>query len=430
MYLEHFGFDRRPFEAGSVTDFFTAAPGVDQDLERLRAALTARGAVAVVTGGPGVGKTAMLEAALAPMAEQFVIGRSDARHAEPTALLSLVLAEFGIDYYDHDDARCLREFRQLCRDARQSDRQVLILLDINALSSATARQILRLTLNGGDPAAPPSIVLQGPHRLHQLMNVPGMIQLRQRLAFRYRVNALTAEKTNAYIRHQVSLAGGNADKLLDDGTVAAMHGYVIGVPRLINLLMDATLSEACVRGEDRITASMIDEVAEALGWRKLTAAADKPVRPPVKTSAKANAGQPRVAVPGTPKPLVSTSPSQPAAATAPPVQKLEEPKSDRAKPAEEPKRPATGDTLDFQLFDDFLPDKPSKDEAKEEAKEKPPEPERKDPTGMHIANMQKPGLMRLEDLDDHLAETIFTHDPEMIKAFRTAVGEKPGGDDD
>ncbi len=36
--------------------------------------------------------------------------------------------------------------------------------------------------------------------------------------------------------------------------------------------------------------------------------------------------------------------------------------------------------------------------------------------------------MRLEDLDDHLAETIFTSDPEMVKAFRTAVGEKPGGD--
>jgi hypothetical protein len=39
------------------------------------------------------------------------------------------------------------------------------------------------------------------------------------------------------------------------------------------------------------------------------------------------------------------------------------------------------------------------------------------PTGMT-------GKLRLEDLDDRLAETFFTEDPEMIEKFRKMAGEK------
>jgi hypothetical protein len=152
---------------------------------------------------------------------------------------------------------------------RTSGRQLILSLDLSVLNVELARRLLRFVHVNGEQQTPVSLILQGPHDLQQLLDVPALIQLRQRLSFRLKVRSLTLIETAAYLRHCLTASGANANELLAVNGPASVYLYVAGVPRLVNTLMDATLGEARVRQVKKIDADLIRQVAEQLGWKPI-----------------------------------------------------------------------------------------------------------------------------------------------------------------
>jgi type II secretory pathway predicted ATPase ExeA len=384
---------RRPFlQQPGDEGYFVPNPGLSSAMLRLRQAVTAPGGVAVVSGGPGVGKSAFVEKALAPVADRIQLLRVDVRSGEPDDLYDGLLVALGDDGGRPASGDALRRLRQLLA-ARTGQRPLVLSLDVPGLNVELARRVLRLVHVTVADRTPLSLVLQGPHTLHQLLDVPGMIQLRQRVGFRMKARPLSLLETAAYIRHCLAEGGQDPDAVMAVNAPASVYLFVAGVPRLINTLMDAALAEAQARQAGKVDGDLVRQVAEQLGWKPLgnrpaadgaspATAAPKPARKA--PAAPPQAARPAPAPPADPLPmgditrrLVLTRPLEPPPAPPAPALAVDAPKPAR------------------------------------EARPPPPVP-------MDASDTGATGMLRLEDLDPHFAETLFSEDSGHFKVLLDA----------
>jgi hypothetical protein len=178
------------------------------------------------------------------------------------------------------------------------------------------------------------------------------------------------------------------------------------VPRLINTLVDAALTEVFATDTKKITLSVLDVIARDLGWDKPAAPTSGrnisnrdnrisrfPSKPARTSSRPANPNVGRDAAP-----VAKVSTARPSAATKPASRNTAN-VSATAQPAHS-----------LQLEEDTTTSR-----APETTSERASPTENKTEDSSIARKM---GRMRLEDLDDQLAETFFTNDPEILKQFR------------
>jgi general secretion pathway protein A len=405
MYAGHFGFSARPFVHGPAEGFFVANPGVGQAASRIRNALTARDQIVLVTGGPGVGKSALVERAADSVEAGLTLLRADLRAIDPDELYRVVAASAGLV----SDAPLPVALHAALTHERSLNRRVALVVDVVAVNAELARRLLRLMHLAGDGGAQLNMVLQGPHTLAELLDTPALIHLRQRVTLRQRVRPLTLVETGAYVRDVLGRVTTDMDACMTSNVPAMVYLYVAGVPRLVNTLLDAAFAEACARQQSRVDGELVRQVADQLGWKPLNvpaAALAAGIKPPL----------PAATAPGKP----ANTASRPAAAQVLPSPTATLPTSDmtsrllaplvkEAKAARpEPEAPVTL----------AAPDRPVKKLADIGTSSSPGVPaiDPQDPTAT--------GMLRLEDLDDHDAESLFSEDSGHFRAL--TLSDKPG----
>ncbi|MEQ1802347.1 MAG: AAA family ATPase [Gammaproteobacteria bacterium] len=382
----------RPF---ANSPYFVANPLQANALARLRQAVTFPGGVAVLSGGPGVGKSAFVRHALAPADSDVQILPVDLRGADPGEFLDSILDGLGATSAGTPTVPVIARLREALVAQRASGRQLIVPLDVAGLNVELARRILRFVHLCDEVQAPVSLVLQGPHTLHQLLDVPGLIQLRQRLSFRLRLRPLTLLETSDYLRHCLTEAGANPDELMAVNAPASVYLYVAGVPRLVNTLMDAALGEVLARQGGRIDAELVRQVAEQLGWKPIGSRgpADLVNKPPASPTR-------RTADRVVPRPPVA----DPAPAPSPPAEPL--PASDITRRLLLSRTPVN-------------PPPPAEPVAAPVAERRAPAAESRPPppVPMDETDTDATGMLRLEDLDERFAETLFSEDSGHFKAL-------------
>ncbi|MDH3934676.1 MAG: hypothetical protein OEU62_05875, partial [Gammaproteobacteria bacterium] len=104
------------------------------------------------------------------------------------------------------------------------------------------------------------VILVGQNELRDTLRQPELVQFAQRISVDYHLQPLSAEETANYIRHRISIAGGNPD-IFSALACEAVHRYSNGVPRLINLLCDTALVYGYAEQQQQISARLIVQVA-------------------------------------------------------------------------------------------------------------------------------------------------------------------------
>jgi type II secretory pathway predicted ATPase ExeA len=145
MYAGHFGFSARPFVHGPAGRFCVANPGVAEATARLAATLSARDQVAVVTGGPGVGKSALVERAIGLAGDVDVV-RADLRATDPDELLRAVVAPAGLAAGTPLPEAVVAGFAR--RGA--PGRAMTLVVDVGTVNAELARRLLRVAHLAGD----------------------------------------------------------------------------------------------------------------------------------------------------------------------------------------------------------------------------------------------------------------------------------------
>jgi general secretion pathway protein A len=268
MYEEYFGLSCRPFDLSPDPSFLFMTPQHSRAVANIRFALMNRDSFVIVSGEIGIGKTTVLNAVLNELGRDFVTAKLTHTTLSHIELLQALLSAFGMPMYTKKKVLLLDTLREFFLQKNKEGKHVVIIVDEAQNLSAPALEELRL-LSCIDTADRKivSIALTGQRGLDDVIDSPGMAQLRQRARLRQRLEALTEEETFSYIHHRLEVAGGDSDELFEPEAVKEIHRLAFGIPRLVNTLCDTAMMSCMVEERDKIDIDTVDAVVQELRWQ-------------------------------------------------------------------------------------------------------------------------------------------------------------------
>jgi general secretion pathway protein A len=161
MYVDHFKLKARPFIDSADTDAFLPTAESEMAISRLQHILQAGDGAAVVTGGPGVGKSTLVEQAAKAVEKHSTLAHVDMRHTDASLLYQLVLLSLGAEAGDGNIADSLHRLRLATKKENEAGRKVTVVIDVNGFTAERANHILRLAHLAGETDAQLNIILLG-----------------------------------------------------------------------------------------------------------------------------------------------------------------------------------------------------------------------------------------------------------------------------
>jgi type II secretory pathway predicted ATPase ExeA len=268
MYEQHFGLTCRPFDLAPDPRFIYMTAQHSRAVANIKFALMNRDSFVIVTGEIGIGKTTILNTVLEGLGPDYVTAKLTHTTLSHIELLQALLSEFGMPIYKKKKVLLLDTLRAFFLKKHEEGKHIVIIVDEAQNLTGPALEELRL-LSCIDTADRKivSIVLTGQPNLDDLLDAPGLTQLRQRARLRQRLEALNEDETIDYLRHRLAIAGGDLDKIFEPDAVRDIHRLTQGIPRLINTLCDTALTACMVDDLPKVTLEIIDEVVHELRWQ-------------------------------------------------------------------------------------------------------------------------------------------------------------------
>jgi general secretion pathway protein A len=338
-YEPFFGLTEAPFSLAPDPRFLFASASISSALEQLAYALGRREPLIVVTGEIGTGKTLLCRAVMQRIPRETFLSIIDDPWLERDDLLKQMLEDFGV--IAKDRSRLTETTRHELVEALQAFLRSLSAIQAHAVVAIDEAQHLRpdvleqirLLSNLNDARGTLlQIILVGQPELETLLSSPELRQLQQRVSRRFHLETLNREEVRGYIDHRLLLARDGTSRApgaralaqelaewsgvrpsaeFTEDAVQAVFEISRGLPRVVNLLCDRSLEEACASGLRVVDATVIGRAAAALN-----------LGPPAAPPTPANEGAARAQQP---RPEHSFwVPAQSAARAAnPPVESLE-----------------------------------------------------------------------------------------------------------
>lgn len=261
--FEFFGLSENPFSLSPNSRFLCPTLLTENASQQLADGIRRRRGLMLLTGEVGTGKTFLLHRLLDWLTGQKMpVAWIFNSLVDPEDLLDLVLGDFGVrckSALKSDKLRTLN--RWLIERHGLGQTPVVIVDEAQGLPLDTLEEI-RLLLNLETPREKLiQIILAGQPELEERLKRYDLRQLRQRIAVRCKTAPLTLQETQAYICKHLCIAG--ADKqIFDDEASALVHAYSRGIPRVINLLCEHSLINACAAESRFVCARFVEQAAD------------------------------------------------------------------------------------------------------------------------------------------------------------------------
>lgn len=355
-YEPFFGLNEAPFSLAPDPRFLFASASLSAALEQLAYALGRREPLIVVTGEIGTGKTLLCRAVMQRIPRETFLSIIDDPLLERDDLLKQMLEDFGV--IAKDRSRLTETTRHELVEALQAFLRSLSAIQAHAVVAIDEAQHLRpdvleqirlLSNMGDDRGTLLQIILVGQPELETLLSRPELRQLQQRVSRRFHLDPLDRDEVRGYIDHRLLLARNGASRApgaeelahelsawsgvkpsaeFTEDAVQAVFEISRGLPRVVNLLCDRSLEEACAADLRVVDASMINKAAAALR-----------LGPPAATPAPANEEPPQHARQLRPEHTFWAQAQPESRAAAPPVESLETFAPAESAPADVPAAP-------------------------------------------------------------------------------------------
>jgi len=262
MYRSFFGLRAIPFRASPDPRFLCMTPQIREALACLQYGIAERKGFVVMTGEVGTGKTTLLKSVLGwfprdRVSTAFVFNpRLDALD-----FLEFVLTDFGIPFKERTKSGMLLQLnRWLIERYREHKLCVIVVDEAQNLSLDLLEEIRLLTNLETSSEKLLQIVLSGQPELEDMLRLPSLRQLRQRISLWCRTEPLTTEETQAYIAERLRIAGASQPVLLPEA-VQLVHRYSRGIPRVINLICEHAMIDAYAEQIKPIPARIVESVS-------------------------------------------------------------------------------------------------------------------------------------------------------------------------
>ena len=268
MYEEFFKLACRPFDLAPDPKFIYMTDQHARAVANVRFALINHDSFVIITGEIGIGKTTILNTVMEDLGPDYVTAKLVHTTLSHIELLQALLSEFGMPNYRKKKVMLLDTLRTFFLEQHRNGKHVVIIVDeAQNLSSSALEELRLLSCIDTSDRRIVSIVLTGQPSLDDLLDAPGLTQLRQRARLRQRLDAMVEAETLEYVKHRLQIAGGNADEIFEPETLREIHRLTSGIPRLINTLCDTALTACMVEDQHRVDLEIIDNVVHELRWQ-------------------------------------------------------------------------------------------------------------------------------------------------------------------
>jgi type II secretory pathway predicted ATPase ExeA len=249
----------RAFPACPQVGRYFPAASIEDARRRISRAIDRGDGPCLVVGGPGTGKSLLLQVLAAQYHEQFdVVLLACAPLCTRRALLQAILFELGLPYRVSGEGELRLSLLDHLLSANECPSGLLLLVDEAQSLSPSLLDELRVMTNlvrGGAPRV--RLVLAGAGALEESFAHAELESFSQRLSTRCYLAPMTRNETSQFIRAQIDASGGDPDELVVGDASGAVFEATDGVPRLVNQLCDRALVMADAQNLARIDRDLI-----------------------------------------------------------------------------------------------------------------------------------------------------------------------------
>jgi general secretion pathway protein A len=266
MYLQHFGLTKSPFSLTPDPIFLFLTAKHREALAGLLFAVTERKGFMVLTGDAGTGKTTLVRKLLLSIpvtcAQFSVIVNPALTRSE---FLESVLMDFGEQEVPSSKALRLSLFKNLLLKAyREGKTSVLVIDEAHLLTGELIEEVRLLSNFETSEQKLLQILLVGQNELTSVLRLESMRQVRQRVAIRMHIDPLAAHEVKRYLQTRWARAAAQVALPFSDDAMELVANASAGIPRVVNVICDAALVNACGAGIRNIGVRQVEEVLQDL----------------------------------------------------------------------------------------------------------------------------------------------------------------------
>ncbi|MDZ7748257.1 MAG: AAA family ATPase [Halofilum sp. (in: g-proteobacteria)] len=217
---------------------FFCDSGHREALNTLRGALDSGEGFIRVSGEVGTGKTMLCRTFMKGLRDDEQVVYIPNPHLMPTMLRLAVARELGVPADSQLDQNLLlmRIQERLIELARAGKRVIVCLDEAQAMPDETLEALRLLTNLETERSKLLQVVLFGQPELEDKLAKPELRQVRQRIAWSYRLTPYDRDELEAYVEHRLRTAGYRGDPLFTPAALDALDSASGGIPRLINVI--------------------------------------------------------------------------------------------------------------------------------------------------------------------------------------------------
>ncbi|HTC46693.1 MAG TPA: AAA family ATPase [Candidatus Aquilonibacter sp.] len=265
MYKAFYNLKRNPFEITPDPSFLFPTRRHNEALAALYYGVRRHKGFVVLTGEVGTGKTLLLRCLL-----QLLKQSDDVKYAyvfngrlSPLEFLQYIAGDLGLPTAGKNKSDLLLQLAgYVVRRGEKKLTTVLVVDEAHHLSTDILEEIRLLTNLETADAKLLQILLVGQPELDEKLDSVDLRQLKQRIALRSHLASLDLNETKGYIERRLQLAGSpEPAEIFPHETVAAIHRYSRGIPRLINTICENALVAAYARQLKSVTEEIIEGIA-------------------------------------------------------------------------------------------------------------------------------------------------------------------------
>jgi len=272
MYEAYFGLQENPFTLSPDPRYLYLSAQHREALNCLIYGVGEKKGFMVVTGGIGTGKTTLCRALLAGLDGTTASALIFNPALSDIELLKTINQEFGIKMVGRGTKKRyldgLNTF--LMKNFAAGKNAILLIDEAQNLSHSVLEQIRMLSNLETVREKLIQIILLGQPELRQLLALPSLRQLNERITVRYDLKPLAREDVRRYIEHRLLMAGGETNGVFTAGSHALIARLSRGIPRRINAICDRALLIAYGRDLKTVDRRLIRAAIRDIGPGYLT----------------------------------------------------------------------------------------------------------------------------------------------------------------
>jgi type II secretory pathway predicted ATPase ExeA len=278
LHQQFYNLSADPFRLSSDFHFSFAHASYANAIAYLKFALFSEEGFIVITGRPGTGKTTLINELMSQLdSRKFEVSTLVTTRYEAHDLLHIIAASFDLEMNNASKSSILLALEKFLRRKHADGKRVLLIVDeAQGLTKDAVEELRQLSNLQVDGQPLLQIFLIGQEEFRELIESPGLEQLRQRVVAASHLEPLDETETVEYVTHRLKHAGWKGDPAITRAAILMVHHYSGGIPRIINMICGRLLFHGYIEKKHELNLEDIKSVLDELSKELLVIDSDMP----------------------------------------------------------------------------------------------------------------------------------------------------------